>query len=293
MIRSMTGFGGAEEKVKSGKIIIEIKTVNHKFFDPTLKLPNNLSVFEDEIKEILQKKISRGKINLNLMYDGPLVLKGEAMTINRLAAKNYYNELTGLKRYLGLKEEIAAKDILALPGVLECEAQDRGLTKFWPKIKRCLGKAIDKLLSDREKEGKSIYTDLMKRTRRIESMLSIIKSRAHLNIEEYRKRFAERVKDLTGGRNIDMGRLEMEVAIFAKNSDISEEITRLKNHLANFTKTISANGEVGKKLDFIAQELHREINTIGSKASDFKISKNVIEIKSEIEKIREQAKNLE
>ncbi len=293
MIRSMTGFGGAEEKVKSGKITIEIKTVNHKFFDATLKLPNNLSPFEDEIKDILQKKVGRGKVNLNLMYDGPLALKGEAMTINTLAAKNYYNELTGLKRYLGLKEEISAKDILALPGVLECGAQGGGLAKFWPKIKRCLGKAIDKLLLDREKEGRSTYADLMKRTRLIESMLTVIKSRAHLNIEEYRKRFAERVKVLTSGRDIDMGRLEMEVAIFAKNSDISEEITRLKNHLVNFIKTISANGEVGKKLDFIAQELHREVNTIGSKASDFKISKNVIEIKGEIEKIREQAKNLE
>lgn len=293
MIRSMTGFGKAEEKVKSGRITIEIKTVNHKFFDATLKLPNNLSQFEDEIKDILQKRIGRGKINLNLIYDGPLALKGEEMTINRLAAKNYYNELAGLKRYLGLKEEISVKDILALPGVLECPARESGLARFWPKIKRCLEKAIDKLLLDREKEGRAIYADLIKRTRLIESMLAVIKSRAHLNIEEYRKRFAERIKDLTGGRNIDMGRLEMEVAIFAKNSDISEEVTRLKNHLVNFIKTISANGEVGKKVDFIAQELHREINTIGSKASDFKISKNVIEIKGEIEKIREQAKNLE
>src|SRR3989338_9232919 len=163
MIRSMTGFGEAEEKVKSGKITIEIKTVNHKFFDATLKLPNNLALFEDEIKDILQKSISRGKVNLNLMYDGPLALRTEAMTINRLAAKNYYNELNGLKRYLGLKEEIAAKDILALPGVLECEAQGGGLEKFWPKIKRCLEKAIGNLLADREKEGHSTYLDLMKR----------------------------------------------------------------------------------------------------------------------------------
>ncbi|MDD5423528.1 MAG: DUF1732 domain-containing protein, partial [Candidatus Omnitrophica bacterium] len=140
---------------------------------------------------------------------------------------------------------------------------------------------------------KGLCADLSGRARAIEKMLTVIKSRAHLNIDEYRKRFADRVKELTGGREIDMGRLEMEVAIFAKNSDISEEITRLGNHLANFNKTISMNGEVGKKLDFIAQELHREINTIGSKASDFKISKNVIEIKGEIEKIREQAKNLE
>ena len=292
MIRSMTGFGKAEARFRNGRIIIELKSVNHKFFDATLKLPNNIAVFEDSIKEALQRKIKRGKVNLNLIYDGAL-LKGERMRIDKLAAKNYYEELSGLKRYLGLKDEIAIKDILDLPGILSCEVGEKSLAKVWPKIKLALDKVIDKLLADREKEGRSIYIDLKKRAKSIEGMLALIKARAHLNIEEYRKRFAERVKDLTSGRDIDMGRLEMEVAIFAKNSDISEEITRLKNHLSNFNKTIYGNNEVGKKIDFIAQELHREINTIGSKASDFKISKNVIEIKGEIEKIREQAKNLE
>ena len=292
MIKSMTGFGRGEAKFHNGKIIIEIKTVNHKFFDPTLKLPNGISVFEDDIKDILQHKINRGKINLILIYDGSL-LKGDKVTINKKCAKSYYEELSALRRYLGLKDPIAIKDIVTLPGVINAEAPGENISKIWPKIKEALEKALAKLLVDREKEGRATYLDLAGRAKNIEKLLATIKSRAHLNIEEHRKRFADRIKDLTGGRNIDIGRLEMEVAIFAKNSDISEEIARLKNHLENFTKTIAANGEVGKKLDFIAQELHREINTIGSKASDFKISKNVIEIKGEIEKIREQAKNLE
>ena len=292
MIKSMTGFGKGEARFKSGKVTVEIKTVNHKFFDATLKLPNGITAFEDRIKEILQKKIKRGKVNLNLAYDGVL-LKAERLSINKKAAKNYYNALEGLKKELGLKEEIDIRDIIALPGVLSFDSLEKGLAAFWPKIKKALDMAIDRLVSDREKEGKALHADLAARTKAIETMLVTIKSRAHLNIDEYRKRFADRVKDLTGGRDIDMGRLEMEVAIFAKNSDISEEITRLQNHLSNFNKTMSAGGEVGKKIDFIAQELHREINTIGSKASDFKISKNVIEIKGEIEKIREQAKNLE
>ncbi len=292
MVLSMTGFGKGEARFKSGKVTVEIKTVNHKFFDATLRLPNGITAFEDRIKEILQKQLKRGKVNLSLTHDGAL-LKGERISINRRAAKNYYNELERLKRYLGLREEINIKDLITMPGVLNFDSAESGLATLWPKIKKALDLAIEKLVSDREKEGRALSLDLAQRTEKIGKMLATIKSRAHLNIDEYRKRFADRIKDLTGGRNIDMGRLEMEVAIFAKNSDISEEITRLQNHLSNFNKTISAGGEVGKKMDFIAQELHREINTIGSKASDFKISKNVIEIKGEIEKIREQAKNLE
>ena len=292
MVTSMTGFGRGEARFKSGKVTVEIKTVNHKFFDATLKLPNNMVALEDKIKEVLQKQIKRGKINLVLSYDG-VPLKGGRIAINKKTAKNYYNELYSLKKDLGLKEEISVKDIIALPGVLSFDSLEQGLVSFWPRIKKALDMAIDRLVSDRGKEGKALAADLTRRTGKIETMLNSIKLRAHLNIDEYRKRFIERVKDLTGGRDVDMGRLEMEVAIFAKNSDISEEITRLKNHLSNFNKTISAGGEIGKKIDFIAQELHRETNTIGSKASDFKISKNVIEIKGEIEKIREQAKNLE
>ena len=288
----MTGFGRAESAFRNGKITIEIKTVNHKFFDATLKLPNGLVTFEDRIKEVLQKQVLRGKVNLSLVYDGK-PLKDERIRINRDMAKNYYNELLKMKKHLGLKDDITTKDLVALPGVLNYEAGAEKIAELWPKIKESLDRTIAKLIADREKEGRALCKDLAARARKIELMLSLIKARAHLNIEEYRRRFIDRVKALTGGREIDMGRLTMEVAIFAKNSDISEEITRLKNHLGNFKKTIVEIGEVGKKLDFIAQELHREINTIGSKASDFKVSKNVIEIKSEIEKIREQAKNLE
>lgn len=292
MIRSMTGFGKWSSRFRDGRITAEIKTVNHKFFDATLKLPETILIFEDRIKETLQRKIKRGKVNLNLIYDGA-VSRYEEVRINEKVAKSYSDELSRLKKYLGLKEDIGVKEIVALPGVLNYDVREKGLLNLWPKIKEALERALDRAVSDREKEGRAIFTDINKRVKRIERMLSVIRSRSHLNIEEHRKRFAERVKDLSGGREIDLGRLEMEVAIFAKNSDISEELQRLKNHLINLRKTISGNGEMGKKLDFIAQELHREINTVGSKVSDFKISKNVIEIKSEIEKIREQAKNVE
>ncbi|MBU0880782.1 MAG: YicC family protein [Candidatus Omnitrophica bacterium] len=292
MVRSMTGFGRGSVKVKSGKIAVEIKTINHKFFDVACRLPTNIAALEEKIKEVIQKRIMRGKVSISLTCDGKL-LKDERFVINRDVAKNYHDELLRLKKYLGLAADITIKELVALPGVLSYDPGDGNLSRAWPKVKSAVERALTSLVADRAKEGKALALELSVRSRKIVKLLAFIRSRAHLNIDEYKRRFESRVRALTGGRDIDMGRLEMEVAIFAKNCDISEEITRLKNHLENFGKTISGGEEVGKKLDFIAQELHREINTIGSKASDFKISKNVIEIKSEIEKIREQAKNLE
>ncbi|RPI98150.1 MAG: YicC family protein, partial [Spirochaetales bacterium] len=238
------------------------------------------------------KKILRGKINLNLVYEGTVSTGGRVM-IDRGCAKSYYNELRALGKSLGLKDDVTLKDVMLLPGVASYEPAAEHLSEIWPKIKVALDKALAMLVVNRNKEGKAIYLDLKKRSQKISKLLAVVKSRAHLNIGEYKKKFTDRVKDMTGGRQIDMGRLEMEVAIYAKNSDISEEITRLENHLDHFNQTISGSGEVGKKIDFIAQELHREVNTIGSKASDFKIAKSVIDMKGEIEKIREQAKNLE
>ncbi|MDO8536280.1 MAG: YicC/YloC family endoribonuclease [Candidatus Omnitrophota bacterium] len=292
MIKSMTGFGKGEIKFPGGQIIVEIKTVNHKFFDASLKLPETIAPFEDRIKEVLQKKISRGKVNVNIIYEnsGP---KDEVIAINKKLAKSYYTGIVGLKKALGLQEPIGLKELINLPGVINYAATHESLTVLWPKLEKALLAALISLISDREKEGKALHKDFCKRVFIIDKMLAEIKSSSHLSIKEYRERFEKRVRLLTSGHEMDKGRLEMEVAIFAKNIDISEEITRLKNHLANFKRTLSVNGEAGKKIDFIAQELHREINTIGSKASDFKISKNVIEIKSEIEKIREQAKNIE
>ncbi len=292
MIKSMTGFGKGEVKFPGGQIIAELKTVNHKFFDASLKLSETIAPFEDRIKTVLQKKINRGKVNVNIIYENRGA-KDEVIAINRKLAKSYYAGIVGLKRALKLKEPVGLRELISLPGVINYAATQESLTVLWPKIERALSVALAALVSDREKEGKALHKDFFKRASSIDKMLTEIKSSSHLSVKEYRERFEKRVKDLASGHEIDKGRLEMEVAIFAKNIDISEEITRLKNHLANFKRTLGVNGEAGKKIDFIAQELHREINTIGSKASDFKISRNVIEIKSEIEKIREQAKNIE
>ena len=164
---------------------------------------------------------------------------------------------------------------------------------MWPPIHKAASLARDKLIVEREKEGRHLYKDFKKRLKRIKRYIVKIRDRSCINVENYKKKLEERIKEISRNQTVNNGRLEIEVALYAKNSDISEEVTRLDNHILNFNKTIDKRGEAGKKLDFIAQELHREINTVGSKSSDYAISKSVIEVKSEIEKIREQLKNIE
>jgi len=292
MIRSMTGFGRGQARYGKGTIVVEIKTVNHKYFDVSLKIPEGLAAFEDRIKELLQRKVQRGKISMSLMCKGPLA-RNCRVSVNKRVAGLYRKELAVLGRSFGLKDDISVRDLMTLPGILTYESTGADSPKMWHALKRAIEDALGKLVEDRNKEGAALHKDLEKRVRNIERMLAAIRKRASVTIEEYRKKFAERVKDFASGRTIDPGRLEIEVAIYAKNCDISEEIARLASHLANFKKTTGGSGDIGKKLDFIAQELHREINTIGSKSSDFRVSKNVIEMKGEVEKIREQAKNVE
>ena len=292
MIKSMTGFGRAEAKTKFGSFEAEIKTLNHKFLEITPKLPNSLATFDDKVKALVKSKLKRGKIYINLIHDTPHE-PGARISIDRKLARNYAGKLKRLGKELNIKGSVEMSDIIALPGIVNYKALNKGAAKMWPFIKEVIIRALAKLTADREKEGRFLYLDLAKRMKKIKLIVSAIKRNAAQNVKVYKKRLSGRIKEISGNYPVDKGRIEIEVALFAKNSDITEEITRLNNHLENFTRTAAKAGEVGKKLDFIAQELHRETNTVGSKSSGFNISKGVIEIKTEIEKIREQLKNIE
>ena len=292
MIQSMTGFGKAEKKSKLGLFVAELRTLNHKFLEITYKLPNSLSIFDDKVKDLVKSKIKRGKVYLNLVHEA-LEEESSNIVIDEKLAKTYWNKLKKLKKNLKAKDTITLTDLISFPGVVSYKPSEKDVTKMWHPMKEVIEEALQKLTKDRKKEGSFLYKDLIKRITRIKEVVQDIKKKAKTNVRDYKKRLKDRIKELSGGFSMDKGRLEVEVALFAKNSDITEEITRLDNHVENFTRTIKKSGEVGKKLDFIAQELHREINTIGSKASGFNISKGVIEVKTEIEKIREQLKNIE
>ncbi|MEE8359594.1 MAG: YicC/YloC family endoribonuclease [Candidatus Omnitrophota bacterium] len=292
MIHSMTGFGKATTRSKYGIVTVEMRTLNHKFFELSAKMPNGLGQYEDKLKTIIHKKVKRGKVYLNIELSGQ---KNGAskVVINNDVAKRYKAELLRLKKQLKLQGAVSLDQIMGLPGVIVSEAPKAATDKYMPTLVEALNRALGRMVADRRKEGSALCRDLAKRVDSIGSGVEHIDKRSTLSVVKYKTHLANRIKELTGAKNVDKGRLAQEVALFAKNSDVSEELVRLKSHLSSFKETLGSRSEVGKKLDFIAQELHREANTIASKCSDFKISKSVIQIKSDIEKIREQVKNIE
>jgi uncharacterized protein (TIGR00255 family) len=293
MLRSMTGFGKGVSENRYGTAKIEIKSLNYKFFEVASKLPPNLAVFDDKIREALQKKISRGRLNLFLSYEQ----KGknhDEVFIDKKIARQYYSRINELKKSLGLAGEIETGQLIALPGIVAYRPHKEDIKHLWPLIRKALDMAADDLVHAKTREGRMLKRNIASILKSIEASLLRIKKRAPGVVKEYKSRMLNNVKDLTNKRRVlNHGRMEEEAAIFARNCDISEEIHREAAHIAGFRKILAKNGEAGRRLDFIAQEMHREANTIGAKANDFPISKEVIKIKSLIEKIREQVQNVE
>lgn len=292
MPRSMTGFGKGQIGSRLGNIIVEIRSVNHRFFDLTTRIPNHLEALEPKIKTEVRKRIRRGKVSLYLSYEKPEDVY-EGLTIDKKVAFAYHKLLTHLKKDLNLSDEIRLDQIASFPNVITYKRKEESLGKQWPLIKKAVGQALDKLVAMREAEGKRLGDDIAKSLARIERALGKIKKRLTLMIDNYKARLSSRVKELTKGLEIDKNRLITEVAVFAERSDITEEVTRVASHLKTFRTSLARNEAMGKTLDFIIQELFRETNTISAKAGDYEISKAIINIKGELEKIREQVQNIE
>ena len=292
MIKSMTGYGNAKERTPGGFASVEIKSINHRFLEVSCRLPGDLSSYEDKIQGLIKKKIIRGKLYFNLIEEGIINHVG-ALSVDMELAKKYYNKLKKVKKTFNLDKDINLKDIVSFPGIVSYKISEKDILKIWPMLEKIINKALDKLIKTREREGRYLKQDLNKRLKIIAKSLKIIDSKSFKNVKAYKRKLEKKIKEISGISAPSNERLEIEVALFAKNSDISEEITRLLGHLDHFAKVIKKAKEIGKTLDFLAQEMHREANTIGAKSNDATISSNVIEMKSAIEKIREQVKNIE
>ena len=294
MVRSMTGYGHAEAILDGQKYTVEIKSLNHRFLEISLRLPASLSALEMEIKKKIGEPLLRGKIDVSIRRDVQSSAEnGQYLALNLPLAQNYFNLLMQLKQSLNLQDEIRLEMIAGQKDVFKMAESPQDDTALWQGLATVLEEALAGMMEMRRREGEILSRDLSARLDLMAQLLSRIEAKAPQVVLEYQKRLTDRVRELTSGLVVDEGRLSQEVAVFAEKSDITEEIVRLRSHLGQFLEMLDSEEAIGRKVDFLIQEMNREVNTIGAKSSDADISKQVIEIKSELAKLREQVQNLE
>ena len=292
MIKSMTGYGKAEKTIEQRMYQIEIKSVNHRYLDISVKMPKQLSYLEEEIKKIISSKVKRGKVDVFISFENNSA-QGKNIQINTDIAKIYISELRKLAEQENISSNIEVTEISKYPDVLSIQnVNDEETIK--QEILEVTKMATEQLVNMKEIEGEKISEDLLNRIQTIKEKIKEISTLSTGLIQEYVVKLEGRIKELLVGQEIDESRLAQEVVIYADKCSIEEEVTRLKSHIFQFEKLIEeTNGTIGKKLDFIIQEMNRETNTIGSKANNLEITNGVIDIKTELEDIREQVQNIE
>ncbi len=291
MIKSMTGYGKANQEIDFRKYQVEIKSVNHRYLDISVRLPRELNYLEDYIKKAISAKIKRGKIDVFITFENNSK-EGKEIKINTQLAKNYIAELRKLANEENLLTDIQVTEIAKYPDVLSIqENQDDEKIKF--ELLKVVEEATDNLIDMRKAEGEKIAEDLNKRLDIIQEKINELDKFSTGLIEEYVVKLEERIKQILKEQEIDKNRLAQEVVIYADKCSIQEEITRLNSHIAQFKNILQSDEAVGKKIDFIIQEMNRETNTIGSKSNSLDVTNGVIDMKTEIENLREQVQNIE
>jgi uncharacterized protein (TIGR00255 family) len=294
MIQSMTGYGRIESVQNGRKYTVEMKSLNHRYLEISLRVPAILSSLELDIKKRIGTKFTRGRIETIIRMDSECSSAIEnRYELNLPLIRNYYELLVQLREELGLEGEITLSMMTGFKDAFVQKEPGLDLSAIWEELRAVLDTSMTALIDMREREGKNVCDDLMVRIGLIIKSLDTIALRAPKVVSEYQVRLAERVKELVGGIALDELRLQQEVAIMAEKSDISEEIVRLNSHIAQFRDLLESGDAVGRSMDFLIQEMIREVNTIGSKSSDAEISRRVIDIKSELSRIREQVQNIE
>jgi uncharacterized protein (TIGR00255 family) len=288
----MTGYGVGKIKRGDQECLVEIKTLNNKYCDIMIKNSMQSLEIEQKIEKLIKEKIFRGKVNILIKVES--YNPGEEKVIlNESLFNSYCEALKILKEKYKFKDEINIDSIIKFKDIFQVVKEEEETGKMWPLIEEAVNKALDSLLEMREREGKILINDIKKRIKKIIKLMDKIEKYSKLSLQDYKGNFLSKLKELTNGLNVDEGRIELEAAIFAGKSDITEEIIRTKSHLIQFNDLLNSKESAGRKMDFIIQEINRETNTIGSKNNNLKITSLVILVKSELEKIREQARNIE
>lgn len=292
MVLSMTGFGRGKAEDDSREINIELKTINHRYLDINLRMPRSLFFLEDEVRKYIQQAISRGRVEAYIGYNNK-ANDQITVTVNQSVANAYIDAFKELAALLQTDERPGLAVLSDIDDIFTITEQEEDEESLRCLMFNALDQALQVLIQMRQKEGQYLAEDIWERSKTINDMLDAIEARSPLVVEEYRSKLEQRLKDLLKTTDLDEARFNTEVAYFADRSNITEEIIRLRSHIIQLQQTLKAESPIGRKLDFIVQEMNREANTIGSKSSDVTITNKVVEIKSELEKIREQVQNLE
>ncbi len=291
MISSMTGYGRGVGNENGFTFSAELRSVNHRYADFSLRLPRELYVLEDRIRRLLQESIRRGRVEVNLTLD-EMPSSLQQIKINHDLAEDYYRSLVELSERLGIDGKVKLKHLLQVPELFKSPGSVLTEEELWPAVDAALQNALEKLLLQRKIEGENLCRDLLERCAKLEELVAEAAIRAEGAKEDCRKRTEEKVADLLAGK-FEETRLLMECALLVERMGVDEELVRLKSHIEAFKQIIRGSEAAGRKLDFIAQEMFREVNTIGSKAGDYQLTNLVVEMKAEQEKMREQIQNLE
>ncbi|MCX5850251.1 MAG: YicC family protein [Deltaproteobacteria bacterium] len=292
MIKSMTGYGRVETVQEGRNIIVEAKSVNHRFLEIFLRTPSALFPLEAEFKKRISERFKRGRIEVFIRLEGEGA-DASKVNLNLEIARNYFDVLSRLKEEFNLQSSITLKTLAGFRDIFNSPAEVQLSPEFLNQVEKTFLESLSMLSNMRQEEGLAMFQDMEMRLKAITGILENIKSRAPQVVVEYQKRLSERIKELTDTYSLDEARLAQEVAFMAERTDITEEIVRMHSHIGQFGTLLQSEGTEGRKIDFLLQEMNREINTIGSKSSDVEITRQVIEVKSELGKLREQAQNIE
>ena len=289
---SMTGYGSAKGSVEGQEITVELKSVNNRYLDCSVRLPRNFLFAEDTVKQAVSAGVSRGKVDVFVSAQASQD-SGTVVSVNEELARGYRDAVARIAETLGLESGLNAFSLARFPDVLTVERRELDKDKAAAALSEITANAVEEFTAMREREGERLRRDMLGKLETIEGLVSVVEERSPQTVKEYRERLEARLRDILADRSLDEQRVITEAAIFADRTAVDEETVRLRSHIAQFRTMLEEGSPIGRKMDFLVQEFNRESNTIGSKCSDASLAKVVVDLKSEIEKIREQLQNVE
>lgn len=292
MLKSMTGYGRTQKILNGRDITVEIRSVNHRYYEYTSRIPRTYSYIDEKLKALLKTGISRGKVDVAVTINN-IEGKDSEIAVNKNIAEGYVSALRGISDELGLKDDLTLSNLIKLPDIFNIQKTPDDEEMVWNDVYEVTNEALEKFIDMRGVEGKLLGENIIEKADYILEMVEKVEELSPQTVENYRNRLYKKLSEVLEDKNIDDQRILTEAAVFSEKIAVDEETVRLRSHISQLKTILESDEAVGRKLDFVVQEINREVNTIGSKAQDLNVTKIVVEMKSEIEKIREQIQNIE